>query len=122
MWVGQEPYLGTGVPCAVATVGTRASKAKRKQLQAFNLDTFFDKGKVVRANSVGNNPLKRGGQASAAVVTLNGSHTCKVNLRQANPYKVATKVLIAHSCCGSADRVKEIVCRRQGGKWTSTHL
>jgi hypothetical protein len=110
VWVGQEPYLGTGVPCAVATVGARASKAKRKQLQAFNLDSFFDKSKVVRANSIGNNLLKRGGQPCPTVVALYSAHARKVNFRKADPYKFATKVLLAHSCSGSTDRMKTVVC------------
>ncbi len=95
--VGQDPYLGTGVPCALATVGARANKAMKKQLRTFNINTFLYKGKVVSADRVGNNPLERRWEPSPLVVALDGGHTSEVNLRQAHTYQLATMVLLAHS-------------------------
>jgi len=107
VWLGHCPYFGTGVPCALATVGARANRATKKQLRTFNVNTFLYKGKVVRADRVGNNPLERRWEPCPLVVPLDSGHASEVNLRQAYTYQLAAMVLLAHSWNGFVPSVTD---------------
>lgn len=63
MWVGHDPYFGTGVTWASAAGVT-------SKLKALNINAFVNEFEVVRGDCIGKDLLEVSGKAYAFVVVL----------------------------------------------------